>query len=143
MNNAHGHQVKVLLFSVLQSAFELKRSPIKIDLQFPHTDTYLCLDREHADDGRTVRFCHDRQSSSSVHQYLQRKFGLVEEPMCWTCLFAQIITLSDLEADLMNIRQCCDRLNQVCILSIERDVIRRSTLLLCRHFSPKRHFISY
>ncbi len=27
--------------------------------------------------------------------------------------YIQIITLSDLETDLMNVRQCCNKLNQV------------------------------
>ena len=39
----------------------------------------------------------------------------------------QIITLSDLEADLMNVRQCCDKLNQVCMHSSERAVVRHSS----------------
>ncbi len=30
-----------------------------------------------------------------------------------------MITLSDLETDLMNVRQCCEKLNQVCIDSID------------------------
>ncbi len=30
----------------------------------------------------------------------------------------QIITLSDLETDMINVRQCCDKLNQVCIDSL-------------------------
>jgi hypothetical protein len=35
--------------------------------------------------------------------------NMINEYIC----YIQIITLSDLEADLVNVRQCCDKLNKV------------------------------
>ncbi len=50
----------------------------------------------------------------------------------------QIITLSDLETDLINVRQCCEKLNQVCIDSL---AFPRDKNSISRHLYQKLQYM--
>lgn len=53
------------------------------------------------------------------------------------CIIKQIITLSDLETDLQNVRQCCNKLNQV---RIYEHLINIDSISL-RHFYQRLYYM--